>query len=331
MKRGLIFTLLLIFVILITSCNRTVIEKIDPPVNSNIVDENKQQAPPSSIVSEDGIKGVSLLYNKDLDINYFKNLGLNTAFLSVNGVRIAKSPYRTDFNVLRNSEKAIDKIKNENINYVINITSGPGYSGDGNITSIFDNRQEALYYANMVKETIGRQLDNPNFKGISLSFENPNIPEKKYYETLSYITSKIREEYPDVNLIVSLHPLSFETGMKNVSTLDFNNVTLNVNISLRTIDYPGSSLGYKSSFKINRNSILSNLQILKDDFAEKNTKVIVTIRSPWSDKSDVFLQDIFEIIRMLDFNFTLDYGNSQDVNDFKNTDSVIKIIKRHSK
>lgn len=330
MKRGLIFFLLILFLILITSCNKTVIKKVEPASDAKIVDETREQAPLASVVTEDRIKGVSLLYNKDMDIKYFKDLGFNTAFISVNGIRIAKPPYRTDLKLVRSFERVIQNFKNEKVNYVINILSGPGYSMDNSISTIFEHKQEAFYYAQMVRETIKLHIDDPYFKGVSLSFEAPNIDEEKYYNTLSYITSQIHEEYPDVNIIIGLHPLSFETGMENISKANFKNTTINAAISLKAVDYPSNGIGYNSSFKINRNSILSSLQILKDDLAKDNN-VIVTIKSPWNKKSDVFLQDIFEIIRMLDFGFNLEYGNSQNSYDFKNTDEVIKIIKRHSK
>lgn len=328
MKRTFIGIFLIAIIIASTACNTTVIKKVEPE-NNTIVDENKQ-APPSSIISEDKIKGVGLLYNRDLDIDKFKDVGFNTAFITVNGVRISKPPYRTDLKLQRELNKTISSFNDKNMSYIINITSGPGYSSDGSTATIFENRQEAMYYARMCKEIIKAYTNDPSFGGLSLSFNNPDIPEGSYYSTISYIATKISEEYPNTRIILNLHPLSFENGMKNIPRVNAKNVVLNANIHLKSLTYPGNSYGYNSSFKLSRNSILSSLQVLKDNAVKDENEIMVSIAVPWSEKSDVFLQDVFEIIKMLDLNYKIEYGNSLDSYDFKNTEEVLKILKRHS-
>ncbi|SKA76550.1 hypothetical protein SAMN05443428_101214 [Caloramator quimbayensis] len=265
------------------------------------------------------------------NISMIKELKVNTIVLSQEGVRMPAAPYKTNYRALKSLEKNTKELEKSEIDYIIDINSGPGFSSDGKISSIFANDTEALYFAKMSCEVIKRHVSNKNFKGIMISLENTNVLEDNYYNTLKYIINKIQNSYPDVNIILNLYPCSFENNFENLSVPELKNVTLNAVIYFKGMSYPMYATGYKASLKINKNVILSNLQILKE-FQEKNkTNMMITIKTPWTEKSDIFLQDVYEINKMLSFNLNIGYINSFDDYDFTKNEDVLKVIKRNNK
>jgi hypothetical protein len=332
MKRFILYILTLS--VFLSGCEVISQKNSTPPSSTDIVKEVKKEVnkelKEASSKDDEKVRAVNIVYNKDFNISNFNSYGFNTIFLSTDGIRIANGNYKTDNKVLKKLESSIRKLENQKTNYIINITSGPGFSSDGKIVSIFDNRQEAMYFAKMTKEIIKRHYNSKYFKGISIDLNNIEVPEDKYYSTLDYIISKVKKDYSKVPIVLNLHPLSFENGFNNIPEIKYTNIILNAPISLKGISYPGYGAGYKSSIKLTKNTILDRLQKLKDVQDENKADVIVTIKAPWVAKSEVLIQDIFEVTKILGYDFNLSFGNSSDMFDITQNKGILKIVKRHS-
>jgi hypothetical protein len=328
MKKILIYTLVLVF--LLTSCGKPEEKTQQPPPGTKLVKEENKEVTEVTAKPIKNLKAVSLISNNTLNIEDFTSSGFNTIILSSSGVRQPKEPYKTHNNTLKNLDMAVNETNNVKVDYIIDINSGPGLSSDGKINSIFNNRQEAMYFARMTKEIIKRYNTDEYFKGISINIGVPSIAEDKYYDILNYIISKIREDYKDVYIIYNLHPLAFENNLQTLPEMKYDNILLNVPISLNGISYPGYGAGVKNSIKLSKNVILDKLQKLKSIHDSGKTSVIITIKIPWIAKSEVLVQDMFEITKILGYDFNLCYGNSGDIFDFTRNDSILKIVKRHS-
>ncbi|MCX7883642.1 MAG: hypothetical protein N2448_01215 [Caloramator sp.] len=277
------------------------------------------------------IKAVNINGSLPFNISKVKELGFNTVILSHEGVRIPNAPFKTDFKSLKSLEESINELEKHDMNYIIDINSGPGFSSDGKIVSIFTNDTEALYFSKMSCEIIKRHINSKNFKGIMISLENTNVLEENYYNTLKYIINKIKDSYPDVNIILNLYPCSFENGFEKLSIPELKNVTLNSVIYFKGMSYPMYATGYKTSLKLNKNIMLSSLEILKELQEKNKNDILISIKTPWTEKSDIFLQDIYEINKMLNFNLNIAYINSFDDYDFTKNKDVLKVIKRNNK
>ncbi|QCX33438.1 hypothetical protein FDN13_06770 [Caloramator sp. E03] len=277
------------------------------------------------------IKAVSVDGSFPFDVSKVKDLEFNLIILKNAGVRIPSSPYKTDYKALKSLEKNIKEIEKVNMNYIIDVTSGPGFSSDGNISSIFTNDTEALYFSKMLCEIIKRHSNSKYFKGIMLDLENTNVLEENYYNTTKYIIEKVQKNYPDVKILLSLYPLSFENNFQNILVPKLSNVTLNGVVYFKGMSYPGYAAGYKTSLKLNKNILLSNLQTFKEFSDRNNYDMIITVKIPWTEKSDILLQDIFEISKMLHLNINIYNINSLDDYDFSQNKDVLKIIERNNK
>lgn len=195
------------------------------------------------------IKAVSVDGSFPFDVSKVKDLEFNLIILKNAGVRIPSSPYKTDYKALKSLEKNIKEIEKVNMNYIIDVTSGPGFSSDGNISSIFTNDTEALYFSKMLCEIIKRHSNSKYFKGIMLDLENTNVLEENYYNTTKYIIEKVQKNYPDVKILLSLYPLSFENNFQNILVPKLSNVTLNGVVYFKGMSYPGYAAGYKNITK----------------------------------------------------------------------------------
>lgn len=283
-----------------------------------------------SILDSD-IKGVTLISNSGIKVDAIKKHGFNMVFLNVDNIRNSVKPYNTNYRALRLLNTNILKLEKANIDYTICFTSGPGFSRDGKISTIFKNKFEMNYFSQMAKEIIKRYISHNNFKAASISISAPDIPEAKYYEAQNYIINKVRTTFKDIPFIYTLDPLAFEEDLKYLPNLKLPNVIVNLTIGLKGLTYPGCGAGYKTSCDLNKNSILANLEKLKEWQDNANSDSIITIKIPWVKSSEVLLQDSFEIFKMLEFNYNLSYGNSLDVYDFTSNTDVLKTLDRHNR
>lgn len=324
MKRILIF--IAIISLILISCSIIVIENLFQ--NDAIAKDNKVQdkvAAPSKV--DEAIKAVTIKNLDNLNLKTIQETGFNMIVLQSEGVRRSDGSYSTSFKILKRLNRNVSELEKGEISYFIELTSGPGFSEDSGINSIFSSSTERMYFAQMLGELAGRYINNEHFAGISIDLQCPNIREDMYYSTLADIIARVRKQYPDLTFIINLHPLAYENKLVYMPELGLENVIINLPIEIRSFSYPGTSSGIISEFEFSKNTLLKALQSLKEsDFK----RIIVTPKLVWTDKTDVFLQDLFEINKMLGFSSNMVYGNSNDLMNFTRNETIIKLIKRHN-
>ncbi|EYE89862.1 hypothetical protein Q428_00205 [Fervidicella metallireducens AeB] len=316
--------------LLLVSCNMVSAEKshtnIPSPVNTPSKIETKKTD--ESKINE--IHGIYISSINNEQIELIKSLKFNTIFLASPGIRIDKKPYRTDNSALKLLNRNVKLLNKHNINYFIEFTSGPGFSIDGKNSNIFNNKLEAFYFSKMVKEAIKRNINNSNFMGISINIRNSDISETIYYEKSLKIIEEIQKDYPDVKIILNLHPLSFENGFKNIPKINNKNLIIKADIYLKSYTYSGYGISHKTSFTLNRNTILTSLQRLKNVENDYVKDIIITFNAPFLKDSDVLIQDLFEICRTLNFSHVITHNTSDNTYNITKNKTIIKIIKRHN-
>jgi hypothetical protein len=276
------------------------------------------------------IKGLTILSKDKIDVNDIKKHGYNTIFLQVENIRNITAPYNTNYKLLRTLGHNIAALKAANLNFYICFMSGPGYSSDGKISTIYERKYEMTYFSQMVKEILKRYSFDKNFMGISIGIGNPNTPIAPYYETQNNIINNVRKNYENLKVCYNLHPLSYEEAFKNLPTIETKNIVLNLNLALSGLSYPGYGAGYKTSLTITKNAILQNLEIFKEYQNKYDLEVVLTLETPWVKHTEILLQDLFEIFKMLDMDYNLHYGNSNDIYDISKNPNVLKVLDRHN-
>ena len=311
---------------MLISCGKIIIE--GSAHNSTIETETakKERNVLDTQFSED-IKAVTIKSLEEVNLEMIHETNFNMVVLQSEGVRRADKNYSTSFKALKKLNKNSSKLEGNKINYFIEITSGPGISEDLSISSIFSNNTERMYFAQMLMELAERYSKNEYFIGFSIDLKSKSIDENVYYDTLTDIISMVRKQYPDLTFIINLHPLAFENKLENIPKLSLENVIINLPIEIRDLSYPGINMGVKLDFDLNKNMILKAFQNLKKSEFET---VLVTLNLPWSKKADMFIQDIFEINKMLGFYNNISYGNTKDSRDFSTSDTILKLLKRHN-
>lgn len=313
--------------LMLISCSKIIMETSRPQgavVVPGTPEKDKAAAAPTI---NEIIRAVTIKNLDSLNLETIKETNFNMVALQSEGVRKPDKKYSTDFRTLKRLNKNTAELEKNNINYYIEITSGPGFSQDSSISSLFSNKAEKIYFAKMLEEIAGRYYKNKHFTGISINLNSQNIREKDYYETLINIISDVRKHYPDLIFIFNLHTLSFEGNLKNVPELKLQNVIINLPIEIKDFSYPGTSRGVISEFELDKNILLKALQSLKE--SDYKT-VMVTTKLAWTEDTDVFIQDLYEINKMLGFNNNICYGNTGDEMDFSRSDSLLKQLKRHN-
>lgn len=324
LKRVIIY--IVIVSLILISCSKIIIENSSQ--NNTIAKEApKPEKPAMSQKIDASIKAVTLKSNNNLNIEMVKDTNFNMVVLQTQGVRRADKNYSTDFRTLKMLNKNVTQLERNKIGYFIEVTSGPGFAEIAGISSIFSSSTERMFFSQMLGELADKYSKNEHFAGLSINLKCPNIDDGLYYDTLTDVITKVRKEYPDLAFIVNLHTLAFENKLDNIPELKFENVIINLPIEIRDFSYPGNSIGIISSFELNKNSVLKALQSLKES---NNETVMITLKLPWTDKTDVFLQDMFEINKMLGFSSNTSYGNTSDSNDFSKIDPILKQLKRHN-
>lgn len=155
--------------------------------------KNKIEDKVEQTKNDNKIKTVTINAKLPFDISNVKKLGFNTVVLSHEGVRIPNAPYKTNYKALKSLEDNVKSLEKSDMDYILSINSGPGFSADGKISSIFANDTEALYFSKMLCEIIKRHVESKNFKGIMIDIENTNVLEENYYNTLSYIINNVQK------------------------------------------------------------------------------------------------------------------------------------------
>lgn len=324
MKRTFIY--IVIFSVIFISCSKIIIENTAQS-NTLAKDTKVQNKDTASLKIDDTIKAVTVKSLDDLNIQMIKEAGFNLVVLQSEGVRRAGKNYSTDFKTLKRLNENTAELERNKIYYFIELTSGPGFSQGSGISSIFSNKAERIYFSKMLRELADKYGKNEYFSGISIDLKYPNIDDAEYYTALTDIISRVRKLYPDLTFIVNMHPLTFENNLENIPKLKLENVIINLPIEIRDFSYPGNNTGIISNFELDKNIVLKAFQKLKESGFKT---IMVTLKLPWNEKSDIFIQDVFEINKMLGFNSNISYGNTNDIWDFSKYDSILKMLKRHN-
>lgn len=324
MKKAFIYVVIVgIFLI---SCSKIIVE--NSAQNNTLAKDTKTQD--KTVMSpkiDEAIRAVTIKNLDILNLKMLQETDFNMVVLQSEGVRSAGKSYSTSFKTLKVLNENVSKLEKSKINYFVELTSGPGFSQDSSISSLFSSSTERMYFGQMLGELVKRYNGNEHFAGISIDLKCPNINEDMYYDTLTDIITRVRKQYPDLTFIVNLHPLAFENKLENIPRLELENVIINLPIEIRDLSYPGTSSGIVSEIELNKNTLLKTLQVLKQS---EFKSIMVTLDLSWNEKTDVFLQDLFEINKMLGFNSNISYGNSKDSKDFSNNEPILKLIKRHN-
>jgi hypothetical protein len=291
---------------------------------------NATTADSSAEAKSTRIKGLTILSKGIIDVNDIKKHGYNTVFLQVDSIRNVAAPYNTNYSLLRALGHNIAALKGADLSFYICFMSGPGYSRDGKISTIYERKYEMLYFSQMVKEILKRYSIYKNFMGISIGIGNPNTPIPSFYKVQNNIIDNVRKNYQNLEIFYNLHPLSYEEAFKNLPALLTKNIVLNLNFALSGLSYPGYGAGYKTSLTLTKNAILQNLELFKEYQNKYDVQAVLTIETPWVKHTEILLQDLFEVFKMLNMDYNLHYGNSNDIYDISKNPSVLKVLDRHN-
>lgn len=327
MKKSVIIAILIMMIL--TSCGGSnnisaAPGPVDKPPETTPAGKDKEA---SAVPSPSGLK--ALTQNYDNSLNELIE-GFNADFIEVDGARISMDNFRTDFSVVKRTDNMLNELENNGIDYYLSIQSGPGISRDGTVLTLFRKRTQAMYFSQMVREMISKYRGNKHLKGIHLDIGSPDVPVEDYYNTLSYIVDKVRPELGDLKLIVNFHPLTFENEDFKPEDLTLSKVTFNLNLYFTAISYPGYVQGFKTSYELNKNALLKRLEDYKEFSEKEENSFMITIKAPWIEDTDIMLQDMFEIVKMLNYDYRICSGNSGDLYDIRKNEDVLKVLKRHS-
>jgi hypothetical protein len=277
------------------------------------------------------IKGVNIVPTNNLDTSKIKANGFNTVFLNIDNIRSIKKPYNTNYKALKQLYRNIQSLEKAHLGYILCFTSGPGYSMDSKISSIYKNKAELKYFSQMVSEVLKRYVNNPNFICASINFANADIDYTRYYEIQDYIIKDAQAHFSRLSFIYNLHVLTFEENLKTLPIIKLPNVLVNLPLNLKALSYPGYGAGQKTSSPLDKNSLLSTLEKIYDYSKQNKINAMLSIKTPWVENSEVMLQDLFELFRMIKLDYNLCYINSKDLYDFSTNRNVLKVISRYNK
>lgn len=313
MKRLLIiFYAIVIFTL--SSCGYNKEVKNTNAPNKNIV-ENKEKSP---VKIEKGIEYIKMPID-NLDIKLIKELNVSTIILDINAIRIPDKNFKTDFKELKKLASAISSLEENQVNYIISFTSGPGILKNGKIQTLYKNNTHRVYFTKMINEIINRYSSNKGFKGIEINLNSLNVEPEIYNSCIDTIANSIST---DIKKQIVLHQLTFENQLNNINFT--NNAAYVINISPSSLTYPGYGVFHSKSLNLNKNILLSMLKNIKKNYGDK---IVININAPFNDDYRVFLQDIVEIQRMLDFDICIAVDNSLSLSNGE----IKSVIKKYAK
>ena len=130
MRRAL--CLLLAAALLLTSCSINKKQTKLPEITQKITDKINEVKPTEAVETESknktSMKAVGLISSEGYNISFLRELGFDTIIVRINGIRIAGKPYKTNFEELNRLKRVTADLDAKETNYIIEITSGPGYS-----------------------------------------------------------------------------------------------------------------------------------------------------------------------------------------------------------
>lgn len=317
MKKLLVFMVAIVMIIM-SSC---------APKKENLTGDVKVPKPLNEKTFENNLTLTKLDSSKDINIEDIKSLGFKECILESTGLRIDSGNFKTDFKRKNKLLKQTSLLEKENIPYYIEVTSGPGVSPDRKNLSLYENQDNIVYFAQMINEIISMQKENSNFNGIIINIASNNISDEVYYNTLNKIINKVNS---DKEIIITLCPLYFNSKDPVLPTeyFDKKNIGFNINMDIICENYPGNAKLNGLDVSLSKNTILENLVNIKN-LITPDTKVIVSVKCSWSSGFNVLLKDIFEIMKIINFDFAFSYSNTDDEYDFSNNQSIVNILNKY--
>lgn len=298
------------------------------PKKENLTGDIKLPKPLNEKSFEDSLKLVKLNSNMDVYPEEIKSLGFDRCVLKSEGIRIDSGNFRTDFTKKKNLDRKVSILEENSLPYTIEITSGPGLSDDRNNTSLYTDKDNIVFFSQMLKELIENHNANPNFEGVMLSIGVNGLNKDVYYNTLKEIITRIRETY-DVPILITLDSFYFQDEEATLPTEYFKDldVGFNMEMSFDGKSYPGKVTLNDEEMDLSKNKILSRLLKTKEyNLKNDKNRIIVSVKCPWESGGDILIKDIFEIMHMVDFEFNFSYGNTKDKFDFsldKNVENTL--------
>lgn len=321
MKKIIFFV---IFVILLTliSC---------APKKENLTGDVQVTKPLNEKTFQYSPKLLKLDSSKDVLPDNIKSLGFNKCVIQSEGIRIDNNKFQTN-NVRKNNlRKQTTLLEEKKIPYYIEVISGPGISTDRKNLSLYTNKDNVVFFSQMIKETVDMHKNSPHFRGIILSIGSSSINKDVYYDTLKKISDRVSKA-SNVPFILTLHS-SYIESEDNDLPLDYFtnlNVGFNIDMSLNFHKYPGNMTVNNKEVSISKNTILEKLIKTKKSNTEDNKRqVMVSLKYPWESEGTVLLKDIFEIMQMIDFDFSFSYGNTKDSFDFSGNKDINAIFSKY--
>lgn len=256
------------------------------------------------------------------------SLGFSKCILESHGVRIDNGNFKTDFTVKKNLNKQTKLLEESSIPYYIEVTSGPGISHDRTNLSLYNNPDHVIFFAQMLREMISMNSDNLSFKGIILNIGDSSIDNDVYYNTLNEIANRV--DQGSTQLILTLDPLFYESDAKSLPLeyFDKDNIGFNISMNFSFKSYPGDAKFNHDLIPLSKNRILEKLMNIKNsDKKSKNREIIVSLKCPWASGSNVLAKDISEIMKIIDFQFSFSYSNTENEFDYSEDKTLTSTFK----
>lgn len=300
------------------------------PKKENLTGDVTMPKPLNEKTFQDTLKLTTLDSSMDINIEDIQKLGFNKCILQTQGLRIDDGNFRTNFTRKKNLNRQIAQLEEADISYYIEITSGPGVSHNRENLSLYDEPDNIVFFAQMIKEIIEMNKDNSHFSGIILSIGSNKISSETYYETLNKISNKVLNDY-DVPLIFTLEPTYFESKNALLPLEYFDNKDIGFNIDMNFIceNYPGTAKFVESDISLSKNYILEKLLNIKDKNDKKDRTILISLKCPWDKGCSVLIKDVFEIMKMVGFKFSLSYANTDNEYDFSTNQDIINILNKY--
>lgn len=320
--KKLLLIVLALGVLILSSCT---------PKKENLTGEIIVPRPLIENTSNNTFNLTKLDASKDIVANDIHSLGFSRCIIESKGLRYDNNTFKTDFKAKRQLQKTTKLLEESDIAYYIEITSGPGISPDRKNLSLFTNKDNIVFFTQMVKETIDMNKDNPHFNGIILTLSSKDIQNDVYYKTLNKIVNRITNVY-DTPITISLDSGFFTSKDPSLPLDYFDNpdISFNVNMDFRCDTYPGTATFNSVDIPLSKNQILEKLIDMKESYGNNSSrKLMFSLKCPWNEGSPILLKDLFEIMKIVKFEFSLSYSNSKNEYDFTNNKDIVDILNKY--